>query len=66
MHSTAAQAATLAREAGVGQLLLGHFSSRYKSEQALLAEALAIFPRTEAARDGERYIIAERTDVNNL
>jgi ribonuclease Z len=66
MHSTAAQAATLAREAGVGQLLLGHFSSRYKSEQALLAEALAVFPNTLAAQDGRRYPIAERTDVNNL
>lgn len=66
MHSTAAQAATLAREAGVGQLLLGHFSSRYKSEQALLAEALAVFPNTLAAQDGRRYPIAERTEVNNL
>ncbi|MEZ4756602.1 MAG: ribonuclease Z [Flavobacteriales bacterium] len=66
MHSTAAQAATLAREAGVRQLLLGHFSSRYKSEQALLAEALAVFPNTRAAREGERYLIPERTGVDNL
>lgn len=66
MHSTAAQAATLAREAGVRQLLLGHFSSRYKSEQALLAEALAVFPNSRAAQEGHRYLIPERTDVDNL
>jgi ribonuclease Z len=66
LHSTAAQAATMARDAGVGRLLLGHFSSRYKSEQDLVQEALPIFPRTEAAREGQRYSIAERTHVDNL
>ncbi|MBK6475494.1 MAG: ribonuclease Z [Flavobacteriales bacterium] len=46
MHSTAAQAAQVAKEAGVGQLLLGHFSSRYKSAGPLLQEAIQIFPNT--------------------
>jgi ribonuclease Z len=66
LHSTAAQAATMARDAGVGRLLLGHFSSRYKSEQALLQEALPIFPRTEAAREGQRYSVMERKTVDNF
>ncbi len=42
-HSTARQAALVAREAGVGQLLLGHYSSRYEDEQVLLREAQEVF-----------------------
>jgi ribonuclease Z len=42
-HSTARQAALVAREAAVGKLLLGHYSSRYDDEQVLLAEAKKIF-----------------------
>ena len=42
-HSTARQAALVARDAGVGQLLLGHYSSRYEDEQILLKEAQKVF-----------------------
>jgi ribonuclease Z len=45
-HSTARQAATVARDAGVKQLLLGHYSSRYDDEQVLLNEAKTVFPNT--------------------
>jgi ribonuclease Z len=45
-HSTARQAALVAREAGVGQLLLGHYSSRYEDEQVLLREAREVFKNT--------------------
>ncbi len=45
-HSTAAQAATVARDAEVGTLLLGHYSARYECEEVLLNEARAIFPNT--------------------
>lgn len=45
-HSTARQAALVAREAGVGQLLLGHYSSRYEDEQVLLDEAKKVFPNS--------------------
>lgn len=52
LHSTAAQAARIATEAEVGQLLLGHFSSRYKSADVLLSEALPIFPNTLLSYEG--------------
>ena len=45
-HSTARQAAQVARDAGVRQLLLGHYSSRYEDEQVLLREAQEVFPNS--------------------
>jgi ribonuclease Z len=52
-HSTAEQAATVAKQAGVGKLLLGHFSARYKDENVLLDEAKTIFANTELAKEDE-------------
>lgn len=51
-HSTAAQAAQVARDANAGRLLLGHYSSRYDKEQVLLDEARAIFPASELTYEG--------------
>ena len=45
-HSTAADAALTAKEAGAKRLIIGHFSSRYEDESVLLDEAKAIFPNT--------------------
>ncbi len=51
-HSTAIQAATIAKKAGVKRLLLGHYSARYRDLEALLAEARTVFPDTLLAQDG--------------
>jgi ribonuclease Z len=52
-HSTAREAARLAREAGVRRLMLTHFSSRYDLEAGILArQAREEFPRTDLAHDG--------------
>lgn len=54
-HSTAKQAATIAREAGVGQLILGHFSTRYKDIEQFKDEAREIFAPVELADDGKIF-----------
>ncbi len=50
-HSTAAQAAQVARDAGVGQLLLGHYSARYNDEKSLLKEAKEIFENSHLSAE---------------
>ena len=52
-HSTAEQAATIAKKANVDQLLLGHFSSRYKSIEDFKTEAANIFPNTILSEEGK-------------
>ena len=56
-HSTAQQAATIAREAEVKELIIGHFSSRYDDEKLLLAEACEIFPSTNLAKENKIFKI---------
>lgn len=50
-HTTAAQAATIARDAEVKKLLIGHFSARYEDEDVLQEEASMIFPDTLLAKE---------------
>jgi ribonuclease Z len=50
-HSSAQQAAMIARKAQVKQLLIGHFSARYPDENILLQEASEIFPQTRIATE---------------
>ena len=59
-HSTALEAATVAREAGAKRLILGHFSKRYLDETPLLNEARTIFPNTILANEGLTL------DLNNI
>lgn len=55
-HLTARQAAALAAAADVKQLILTHFSRRYR-EKDILEEAQAVFPNTKAARDLDMFQI---------
>ena len=50
-HTTAAQAAQLAKNGAVKRLLIGHYSARYEDESTLLKEAREIFPETIAAKE---------------
>lgn len=59
-HSTALQAASFAVRAEIGELLIGHFSSRYKEPQLFLDEAQAVFKNTKIAGELERYSIPQK------
>lgn len=52
LHTVAADAAAIARDAKVKRLVIGHFSSRYINESMLLDEAKAVFPDTILAKEG--------------
>ncbi|MBP6810713.1 MAG: ribonuclease Z [Saprospiraceae bacterium] len=54
-HSTAAQAAEIARRAGVKRLILGHISGRYSDTAQHLAEARAVFEQVEIAEEGKKW-----------
>ena len=54
-HSTARQAAEMARLSGAKQLLIGHYSARYTDERVLLDEAREVFPNTLLAEEGKGY-----------
>lgn len=56
-HCTARQAAQLAREASVGQLVIGHFSSRYRDENVLLAQAQEVFANTTLAHECMKIVL---------
>ena len=56
-HSTTLQAAKVALEAGVGKLLIGHYSSRNMDAGAYEAECRTLFPASLATSDGEVYEI---------
>lgn len=51
-HSTGRQAAEIARQAEVKQLLIGHYSARYNDITPLVREAQEVFPHTVAANEG--------------
>ena len=56
-HTTAQQAAEIARDAEAKQLVIGHFSARYEDESVLLKEAQAVFPNTLLAKENLRITI---------
>ena len=58
-HSTAETVASLAKEAGVGQLILTHISRRYRDDD-ILEEARRVFPNTWLARDFDSFQIKRK------
>lgn len=58
-HSTATQAAEIAKLAGAKKLIIGHFSARYKDLNALLEEARAYFPNTDLAIEGTTFTLSD-------
>ena len=54
-HTTALQAGEIAKINGVKRLIIGHFSSRYKTLQMLLEETQSVFEQTELAVEGRTF-----------
>ena len=57
LHSTAAEAATIAQKANAGQLIIGHYSARVDDHTEFLNEAKEIFPNTIMAQECHTYTI---------
>lgn len=57
MHSTAAQAASIAQQAQAKKLIIGHFSARYINLKPLLEEAKAVFDSTFLAEEGLKILV---------
>lgn len=56
LHTTALQAAQIAKSANAGKLILGHFSSRYDNTDAFEDEARSVFPDVTAVYDGYKIV----------
>ena len=56
-HTTAAEAAQLAKDANAEMLLIGHFSTRYKDLNPVLEEARSVFDNAFLALEGETFSI---------
>lgn len=56
-HTTALQAGEVALKTNAKELLIGHFSARYKTLNELLEEARSVFPDTELAVEGKTFLI---------
>ena len=54
-HSTAKDAATIAEKSNAKQLIIGHFSNRYKNKDGFLQEARMVFKNTHVAEEGVEY-----------
>ncbi len=57
LHSTAKEAAEIAKLAGVKKLIIGHFSARYKKTDPFLVEAKTVFENTAIAKEGITYSV---------
>ncbi|MBI5226440.1 ribonuclease Z [Candidatus Micrarchaeota archaeon] len=56
-HSTAFQAATLAKKAAVKRLILTHIGNRYEPREPVLAEAKTVFEATDLAHEGKEWFV---------
>ncbi len=57
-HTTALQAGMIAKKANVKQLMIGHYSARYKDLQPLLNEAKSVFDNTILAIEGQSIVVS--------
>ena len=63
-HSTCKQAATIAKKAKVGKLIIGHYSQRYHDLQPLLDQAQQVFKNSHLAIEGECHELERTYDTD--
>lgn len=66
MHSTAEQAARIAKLANADTLVTGHYSSRYIDLDIFLNEATAIFPNTVLGVEGKKYVVERKREIRDV
>ena len=59
-HTTTKQAAEVAKHLNAQQLIIGHFSAKYKNLDPLLQEAETVFENSALALEGEKFKIEHR------
>ena len=64
-HSTAKEAAIIAKKAQVGRLIIGHYSQRYFDLNPLLEEAQSVFTLTQLAIEGDKYGLKREYDSDS-
>lgn len=64
-HSTAFQAAIIAKKSEVGQLIIGHYSQRYNDLTPLLSEAKSTFENTVLGEEGKMYEVKRSYEVDS-
>lgn len=65
-HSTAQQAATIAKKADVKQLMIGHFSARYKTPDVLLREARRYSPTPSRPKKEKRSTSPQNNNLSGF
>lgn len=64
-HSTTGEAASIAKQAKVGRLIVGHYSQRYHDLEPLLEEVLEVFPNVDLAQEGKVFEIPRTYGANS-
>ena len=64
-HSTTGEAASIARQANVKRLVVGHYSQRYNDLTSLIEEVQEVFPNADLALEGKVFEIPRNYGIDS-